>query len=114
MARVHAQLYHLTGAAHHAQALERLKVAYPGIVRAAPAAAGHALAACIEEAIGLVSLKAGPGADMEALRHGLTQRPHRSVFLQYPVKDLPATYQLCVGSQCDQPTHDLATVIGKI
>lgn len=114
MARVHAQLYHLTGAARHVKALERLRVAYPGIVRAAPAAAGHALTAYVEDAIGIVSLKAGPGADMETLRMALVQRPHRTVFLQYPVTELTTTYQLCVGTQCEAPTDDLASVVGKI
>jgi uncharacterized protein YyaL (SSP411 family) len=114
MARVFSHLHHLTGAAHYGNSLEKLQTAYPGIVRAAPAAAGHALGAFVENAIGIVSIKMSPEADPEALRTALSARPHRQAFLHFPVAEQTEAYQLCIGTQCMAPTNDLSEMVEKV
>lgn len=114
MARTFAYLYHLTGQAGFAVSLQRLKLAYPGIVNAAPAAAGHVLAAFVEDAVGIASIKVAPDVDTETLRIALLQRPHRPVFLQSDDSLPPATLQLCVGSQCMAPTQSIDAVTTQL
>jgi uncharacterized protein YyaL (SSP411 family) len=105
MAHVYGALEALTGEAAHGATAERLKVAYPGIVQAAPAAASHALAAFTQRATGIAVIKARPGSDLEALRQALTGRPWRPVFLRTDApEDQSAAFQLCVGTECLPPT----------
>ncbi|HKJ90066.1 MAG TPA: thioredoxin domain-containing protein, partial [Oceanipulchritudo sp.] len=68
LAHAFTALEALTGEAEYGAEAGRLKVAYPGIVNAAPAAAGHALSAFVNKAVGIAVIKARPDADLEALR----------------------------------------------
>ncbi len=101
---VFAALEALTGDARWGQAIERLKTAYPGIVAGAPAAVGHALSAIVWRSIGIATVKARPGTDLEPLRAALAARPWRPVFLLQAGPDQAAAFQLCVGSTCLAPT----------
>jgi uncharacterized protein YyaL (SSP411 family) len=107
MAHACSLLEALTGEAEFGAQVERLKVAYPGIVQASPAAAGHALSAFVQRAMGIAVIKTRSDADLEALREALTGRPWRQVCIVTGEDALPAAYQLCVGTQCLAPTDSV-------
>jgi uncharacterized protein YyaL (SSP411 family) len=111
MVAVHAALEALTGEARHGAAAERFKAAYPGIVAAAPAAAGHALTAFTWRAIGHAVIKARPDADLEELRQALVARPWRPVHLRADATEQRAAFQLCVGTECLAPTDSVAELV---
>ncbi len=107
LAHAFSALEALTGEGGFAAEAEELKVAYPGIVNAAPAAAGHALSAFVNKAVGIAVIKARPDADLEALRAVVAARPWRPVFLQATAgTDQKAAFQLCVGTECLPPVDD--------
>ena len=115
MAHVFAGLEALTGDAVHGAAHERLKVAYPGIVNTAPAAAGHALSAFVGKAMGIAVIKARRQADLELLRQALAARPWRPVFIEtVEDSDLPGDFQLCVGTQCLPPTDSAEDLVTEL
>ncbi|HSH09398.1 MAG TPA: hypothetical protein VK995_03365, partial [Oceanipulchritudo sp.] len=89
--------------------------AYPGIAHSAPSAASHALSALVYQAIGIATIKTRPGTDLEPLRQALAAKPWRPVFLQVDAEaQLPATYQLCVGTECLAPTGSLEDLVGQL
>jgi uncharacterized protein YyaL (SSP411 family) len=97
----------LTGESSYMEAFEQLKVAYPGIVQAAPAAASHALSAITAQAVGIAVIKTRPDADVESLRAALVARPWRPVHVEpADPSHQSAAYQLCVGTECLAPTDD--------
>jgi uncharacterized protein YyaL (SSP411 family) len=108
LVHVFTALEALTGEAEYGAEAARLQTAYPGLARAAPAAAGHALAGFTWRAIGLAVIKAQPDADLEGLRTALVARPWRPVFiLATAAPSQNAAYQLCVGTECLAPTDSL-------
>jgi len=111
----HAYMYALTGDARSAKVLGELETAYPGIMNTSPAAASHALSGLVYRAIGHAVIKVRPGTGLEDLRRALVSRPWRPVFLVVDsTQQLPATYQLCVGSNCLEPTNHLQEIIEKL
>lgn len=96
----------LTGDAVWSRELSDLAQAYGGVSRNVPHGAAHALAALVQHATGVATLKTTPKADLEALRVALCgddrtaphRRPFRPVFLQ---PNTPTDgFQLCVGTTC--------------
>jgi len=106
----------LTGEAGWSSAIERLKVAYPGLARAAPMAVGYALAGLVEREVGAAVLKLHPEADPEEARTELVKRPYRPCFLRRTEaeRSLPAASQLCIGTQCFPPENEIASVLDKL
>ena len=107
-----AMLEALTGEAEYGGEVDRLRLAYPGIVNTSPAAASHALAGLVYQAIGVAVIKVRKGADLESLRRALVGRPWRPVFISVvePEK-ISADYQLCVGTQCLAPTPSATELV---
>ncbi|MEX0322308.1 MAG: thioredoxin domain-containing protein [Puniceicoccaceae bacterium] len=91
--------------------IETFKAAYPGITHAAPSAASHALSALVHRGMGLITVQYREGADLEVLREAIAASPWRPVFLKPdPTGTQPASYQLCVGTQCLAPTDSAAEI----
>ena len=67
------------------------------------------------DALGVVVLKVKGVTDLEPLRAALVEKPWRRVFLQY-IEDSsqPDGYQLCVGSQCLEPSLDFKSLLAKL
>ena len=102
----------LTGNPEYAEEIDRMRLAYPGIIHSAPSAASHALSALVSQAIGIAVIKVRPGADLEALRAALAARPWRPVYLQVDDSGtLSADFQLCVGTECLAPTDSVGEVV---
>ena len=104
MAHVFTLLEAITGEASCGEQVERLKIAYPGIIKASPAAASHALSAFVGRALGIAVVKMKNGADADSLRQALVSKPWRPVAIQFSEEELPAAYQLCVRTECLPPT----------
>jgi hypothetical protein len=113
LVRAHAHLYHLTGAPQHAEAFGKLTYAYPGLVRAAPAAAGHALAATVEKAIGIATLKVAKKEALHTVQQAITTRRYRTTYLLHD-PTIPGDYQLCIGTECTSPDDSLETVLARL
>ncbi len=85
--------------------------AYGGACRNVPSGVAHALEGIVREATGMVTVKAGPDADWEALRKSLlgdgSARPHALPWR--PVHLVPSTaatgWQVCVGRTCLPPEN---------
>jgi uncharacterized protein YyaL (SSP411 family) len=106
-----AALEALTADPAYGMEVNRLKTAYPGITGTSPSAASHALSGLVYQAIGIATVKTRPGTDLEPLRRALAARPWRPVFLMEDESGTPpATYQLCIGTQCLAPTDSLEEV----
>ena len=113
--RAFTELSLLTGSADYAEEVERLKVAYPGIVQTAPAAASHAMAGLVYEAIGLATVKVQSAEAIEPLRAALVGRPYRPVHIQLDDSgELSAAYQLCIGTQCLAPTNAVESLVSSL
>jgi uncharacterized protein YyaL (SSP411 family) len=100
---VFRDLAQIEGSIERAERVGHLSAAYVGFAERAPQAIGHALSAITQHAVGVATIKAGPGADLEALRVALVERPYRRVFIESSVETIPGGYQLCVGNQCLAP-----------
>ncbi|MEX0330207.1 MAG: thioredoxin domain-containing protein [Puniceicoccaceae bacterium] len=105
----------LTGESRHAEAVQALSTAYPGITATSPAAASHALSGLVYRAIGIATIKVRKGTDLEPLRKALVERPWRPIFFEVDATgELASTYQLCVGTQCLAPTDSLESVVENL
>ena len=84
-------------------------------MNSSPAAASHALAGLVHRAIGHAVIKVRPGVDLEEVRKALVTKPWRPVFLIVDLTEaIGSAYQLCVGTQCLEPTNRLDEVIEKL
>jgi uncharacterized protein YyaL (SSP411 family) len=111
----HAMLYSITGKSSSEEALCSLEKAYPGILHTSPAAASHALAGLVDRAIGHVAIKVRSKEDIEPVRNALTAKPWRPVAVMIADQDdLTATYQLCIGTQCMEPSDDLVGLMEMV
>jgi len=111
---VHAcsELYALTGDERYAHEMQSQRQAYPGIASRVPNAISHALAGYTADAMGIAVIKVAGIKDLNPLRQALASKPWRKLFIQtVNDTDQPQGYQLCVGTQCQQPTSDLNTLI---
>ena len=99
----------LTGEPTWAEELADLARAYGGVSRNVPHGAAHALTALTRQAVGLATIQAPAGADLEALRAALCgdertaphARPFRPAFLRAPAG--ADGFRLCVGTTCLPP-----------
>lgn len=108
-------MYQFTGDVMWAEALEKLKVAYPGIAGRAPQAIGHAMSGYVQAALGVAVIKVKGVDDLEPLRSALVARPWRRVYLEWTTDAAqPDGYQLCVGPQCLAPTTDPAEIAAQL
>ena len=111
MLRVLMDLAHLTGQPKWAAQATALVDVWGGLVESAPAATCHALAGAVYEAIGIATLKFRSEANLAGLRDALASPPWRPVvWMADTVGDLPAAFQLCVVTTCQESTDDLNAV----
>jgi uncharacterized protein YyaL (SSP411 family) len=108
-------LHLLTGNPRYAHEANRLSRAFTGLARQAPAHIGHALSASTWEAVGMAVLKVH-GVDFSSeMRLQILQRPWRPLFIQ---KARPGeqnrTFQLCVGTQCLEPSDNLSQLVENL
>ncbi|WP_146209382.1 thioredoxin domain-containing protein [Coraliomargarita sinensis] len=101
-------LYALTGDGKYAGEFQSTLPAYADYAAKVAAGVAHALEAVASDAIGVAVIKVRPSADLTALRRAIAGKPWRRCFIRQVAEgDLPADYQLCVGTQCQPPTNDL-------
>ncbi|MGF1485398.1 MAG: thioredoxin domain-containing protein [Opitutales bacterium] len=109
------RLHALTGIADYATRAAALRPAYATLAERAPSAASHYLAAVTAEAVGLAVIKFKDVSidqlrDLTAALQGSDDQPqpHRPAHLFDASLDpqAPAGFQLCVGTQCLEPTQD--------
>ena len=107
-------LYALTGDGKYAAEFQSTLPAYADYAAKVAAGVAHALEAVTTDAIGLAVIKVRASADLKALRAAIATKPWRRCFIQQvPDEELPASYQLCVGTQCLPPKDDLDELIEK-
>ena len=105
-------LYALTGESRYSREFHETLPAYADYAAKVAAGVAHALEAVTNDAIGLAVVKVRPSVDLAALRAAIATKPWRRCFIQQVSEDeLPADYQLCVGTQCLTPTDDLDDLI---
>lgn len=110
-----SSLYALTANDQYSTELAELRRAYPGMAERAPSAVAHALSAYTSDAMGIAVIKVKGIADLQPLRDALATRPWRKVFVQLTDEERqPDGYQLCVGTQCLEPTSDVDAVAGLL
>ena len=85
--------------------LTELRKAYVGPVTRAPHGVAHALSGFTRDALGAAVIKAGPGADLDALQSALTApgKPWRRVYVIRDDSLASGTFQTCVGETCLLP-----------
>jgi uncharacterized protein YyaL (SSP411 family) len=105
-------LYALTGDGKYAAEFQSTLPAYTDYASRVAAGVAHALEAAATDAIGIAVIKVQASADCAGLRDAITTKPWRHCFIQQvPDDELPASYQLCIGTQCLPPTDDLKELI---
>lgn len=108
-------LHLLTGESRHAEEANRLSRAFTGLARRAPAHIGHALAACTWEAVGMAVLKIHGVPFEEEMRRQILSRPARPLFVKRAAPgEQKKAYQLCVGTQCLEPSDDLSQLVENL
>lgn len=101
-------LYALTGEGKYAAEFQSALSAYTDYASKVAAGVAHGLEAAVTEAIGIAVIKVRASVGLTALRDALATKPWRRCFIQQVADgELPASYQLCVGTQCLPPTDDL-------
>jgi len=108
-----SEIYAVTGNEEYEQELQSLREAYVEIASQMPNAVSYALSGFTADAVGVCILKVREGLDLEELAKGLRDKPYRKLYI---IRDsyLKEDYQLCVGTQCTEPTGDVSTLLGKI
>lgn len=115
LVHVFSSLYALTGKANYREALNSMRVAYTGLANRASEGILHGLSGFVSDAVGVVIIKMKGTYDIEALRRALSEKPWRETYLLVTDSATqPEGYQLCVGSQCLQPTADLNEIVERI
>jgi uncharacterized protein YyaL (SSP411 family) len=108
--RVFASLHQLTGEQRWFREFLEARAGYPNLARRVPQGIGHALAALAEQAIGITVIKIKDGP-VEPLVETLRQKPYRLVHLRVTEDpEQPTGYQLCVGTECKQPSEDVLEI----
>ena len=108
-------LYALTADEKYRRPIDELRQVYPVLAERTPSAISHALAGFASDAIGTVVIKIKGVDDLDPLQRALSEKPWRRVYLlmtEDPVQ--PPGYQLCVGTQCLEPTEDSDELISRI
>lgn len=105
-------LHALTGVGKYAAEFQSTLPAYMDYAGKVAAGVAHALEAAATEAIGLAVIKVRQSADIAALRDAIARKPWRRCFIQQmPDNELPADYQLCLGTQCLPPSDSLDEIM---
>ena len=108
-------LFALTGESAYSRELADFRAASIQNATELPHGTSHAMAGLTSDALGVVVLKVKGVTDLEPLRAALVEKPWRRVFLQYTEdSSLPDGYQLCVGSQCLEPSLDFKSLLAKL
>lgn len=115
LAHVFSGLYALTGDTRTGDALTGLRRAYAGIATRAPHGVAHTLTAFARDALGVAVVKAGPGADLGALRAVFTApgRAWRKTFLLRDPAVPAGRFRVCVGDRC-LPDLECAEDVGEV
>lgn len=108
-----AGLYALTGEGRYADAIQSTLPAYTDYALKVAAGVAHALEAATLHATGIAVIKVKQGVAIGGLREALSASPWRRSFIEV-VESQSANYQLCVGTQCLQPTDDLAEIVSAL
>lgn len=108
--RVFSTLRALTGEERWEQEFAEARAAYAKLAMRIPHGTGHALAALVEEAVGIAVISIN-GPSVDALVRVLASQPYRPVHLR-AVEDPDARpgYALCVNKTCLPPTVDADAV----
>jgi uncharacterized protein YyaL (SSP411 family) len=105
-------LYALTGDGKYAAEFQSNLPAYTDYAAKVAAGVAHALEAAATDAIGVAVIKVQASVDLAALRDAIATKPWRRCFIQQVADgELPARYQLCVGTQCLPPSNDLGEIM---
>jgi len=108
--RVFASLHQLTGEQRWFREFSEIRDGYPNLAKRVPQGIGHALAAIAEQAIGIAVIKI-KDAPVEPLVEVIRQKPYRLVHLRVTEDaEQPTGYQLCVGTECKEPSEDVSEV----
>lgn len=101
----------LTGESRYAEAMRAMLPIYGAHATRYASGVAHALEAAAGDAIGLAVFKVRQGASMDALRDAMLKRPWRRCFIcGVPSAELPAAYQLCIGTLCLAPGDDAVAI----
>ena len=78
-------------------------------------AAAHALSGITADAVGIAIIKVNGIEGLRSLQEALVQKPWRKIFLLVSNdSNQPEGYQLCVGTQCLEPTLDIPSLTAKL
>ena len=108
-------LYALTADSKYIESLDSLSRSYSALMQRVPSGISYALAGLVSEAIGVVTIKIKGIEDLDPLRKKLSRKPWRRTFLlRSKEPSQPSGYQLCVGTQCLEPTDDVEAVVNRL
>jgi len=107
-------LHALTGEGNYAAEFQSTLPVYADYAAKVAAGVAHALEAAATDAIGIAVIKVRASTELASLWDAIASKPWRRCFIQQVAADeLPASYQLCVGTQCLPPTDDLDEMMGS-
>ncbi len=108
LAHAFGALRALTGDTRWGDELAELRKAYVGPAGRAPHGVAHALCGFARDAIGTAVIKAGAGADLDALHAALTApgKAWRRTFVIRDAATAPGFFQVCIGDTCLVPVAE--------
>ncbi len=109
-----SSLYALTNDSQYIEKLISLSRSYSALAQKVPNGVPYALAGLVSDAIGVATIKIKGTSNIDALQDELGQRPWRRTFLLQSDKHQSAIYQLCIGTQCLDPTDDLGEIVNHL
>lgn len=112
---VFSNLYALTGKSLYQQQFDQLSSVYPSIIEKIPQGMPHGLEALASYLVGIAVIKIRKNAPIDALQKALTQGPWRKVFIcTTDDTSQNKNYQLCIGTQCLEPTDNAEAVAKRL
>ena len=110
-----SSLYALTNDSKYIEKLISLSCCYSALAQKVPNGVPYALAGLVSDAIGVATIKTKGAGNIEALQDELSRKPWRRTFLLQPDEHYqPASYQLCIGTQCLDPTDDIEEIVNHL
>jgi uncharacterized protein YyaL (SSP411 family) len=107
----------LTGESRYAEALQACRPVYAEYAARVASGVAHGLEALAAESRGIAHIKAGPAADLEALRVALLEHPHHRIFIE----SVPALQgasdsaaQLCLNHTCHPPQENPTKILAPL
>jgi len=104
-------LYALTGDGRYDAILRSTLPAFSDYAQKVAAGVAHALEAATTHAAGIAVIKVRAGVPLEPLQLALATAPWRRVFVLVDDSELPADYQMCLGTHCLPPMATLSALI---